>query len=637
MCGITGAVSLKGSLGLTPTILEKMTSLLAHRGPNDRGTYLDGPVGFGHTRLSILDLSPKGHQPMLDRENHIILTFNGEIYNFREIRSELEKMGHSFVSDCDTEVIIYAYKEWGIACLEKLDGMFAFALHDKGNGKTFLVRDRLGVKPLFYATVKNSLVFGSEPKTILAFPGFKREVNAPALSCYLSYRYVLGEETLFKGMHTVLPGQYIEISHGKVTKRTYWDIPRKSIMPHTERYYLKKTRELVTKAIEKRLISDVPLGAYLSGGLDSSIVVAVMAELKKEPVKTFSIAFAEKGYNELDYARQVADRYKTDHHEITVSTKQYLDTMKELIKFKDYPLGVPNEVPLYLMSKELKKYITVVLSGEGADEMFSGYGRIFRSPDDYWKLKAASLLPARLRNHVFGDVLSYYDGKKFNHKIDHFLHQYTYFPLAEKNSLFTRSMKEATHNDAAVREIFASGFAKRKGSYHDKIAYVFEKLHLPGLLARLDITTMATAVEAREPFVDHELISFALSVPRRHKLRWKSFGMRLRSWNKSAKTISEHYDIPKHILREAFKNDLPPEILTRKKQGFPVPLDLWFKGDFMEYAHAVLLGKNAKIKGYIDQPKLRDWMNDPARKADSSFGQKVWMLINIEYWLQEYF
>ena len=392
MCGITGIYSFEKS-STDEKIIKKMTSALQHRGPDQSGIYVNSnkKVFLGHRRLSILDLSVKGKQPMQDKEKEIVITYNGETYNFQKIKKELEIKGYKFESTTDTEVLIAAYKEWGINFVKKLNGMFAIGLYDKKNNKFFLVRDRLGIKPLFYTRTKNKLIFSSEIKSILIHPDVKKQINYKAISSYLSYRYPINNQTFFENIISVEPGSIIELNNKDIKKTKlikYWVLkPTEKLKDLGEKYYLKKSKKLFFDAVKKRMMSDVPLGAYLSGGLDSSAIVAVMAKNVETPIKTFTIGFKEKDFNEFKYATQVAKMHKTNHKEILLSAKNYLNTMKKLIKYKDAPLGVPNEVPLYLMSKELKKHITVVLSGEGADEIFSGYGRLFKSPFDYKKIK----------------------------------------------------------------------------------------------------------------------------------------------------------------------------------------------------------------------------------------------------------
>ncbi|MBD3164440.1 asparagine synthase (glutamine-hydrolyzing) [Candidatus Woesearchaeota archaeon] len=637
MCGIVGVYNLKGKSRIDRKILLNMIHSLVHRGPDDKGIFIDYNVGLGHRRLKILDLTRKGSQPMSDSAKEIYVSFNGEVYNFNEIKDELLRKGYDFKSKSDTEVIIYAYKEWGIDFIHKFNGMFAFALYDKRYDKLYLIRDRLGIKPLFYAIINDKIIFASEIKAILKYPGFKKEPNWKSISSYLSYRYVLGKPTFFKSVFKLPPGHYLSIDKKEIKEKQYWDIPinhRKKDLGKD--YYVEKVKELLEKSVQMRMISDVPLGAYLSGGLDSSIIVSIMSKFSKEQVKTYSIAFNQKGYDELKYAKKVSDMYKTKHTEINVDAKQYFKIMTKLIKYKDTPLAVPNEVAIYLMSKVLKEDITVVLSGEGADEIFSGYGRIFRSPFDYYRLKS---IPKSFQMIFIKSLMEKYGDKSFKNRMEHFLYLYSYFPLDEKKRIFNNYMNNLIDNDRDLRDIFRSRFEKAKNlNYYDQISYIFEKLHLVGLLGRVDNSTMATAVEARVPFVDHKLVEFMFNVPHTYKLKWKNPLSFVKAFFRNSDEVSEVSDITKHLLREAFKDDIPKSVLRRKKQGFPVPLDVWFKNDFIDYARKTLLHPHARIRKIVDQKNLSRWINEKLKRGeDSSFGQKVWMLLNIEIWLKEYF
>ncbi len=639
MCGITGYYCFKSSDAPKLAVLKRMTDSMAHRGPDDAGYLQLGKVGLGHRRLSIIDLSKKGKQPLWDKEKRACISFNGEIYNFMDIKRPLEEKGYKFNSKTDTEVIVNAYLDEGISCLEKFNGMFAFALYDKEKDELYLARDRLGIKPLYYAMLDNGIVFGSEIKSILLFPGVKREPNLKAVSSYLSFRYVLGEETLFKGIKKLLPGHFLKIAGKRVEAKEYWRLnPRKNKRDKGAAYYRQKTEALLTKAVERRLVSDVPVGAFLSGGLDSSALVCLMSGLSKSKVKTFSIGFKEEGFNELPYAESVAKHCNTQHKEIVVSAENYFDTLKHLIKCKDLPLSVPNEVPLYLMSKELKKDITVVLSGEGADEIFMGYGRIFRSPFDFERLSVAQKLPLPLYRRFFRGLFEKYGKERFNSQLEHFLYNYSYFPLKEKKKIFNEKMDALVGEDEELTTQFEQIFDEAAGlPYYEKVSFVFEKMHLPGLLGRMDNSSMAASVEARVPFVDHELVEFMFSVPHKYKLVWNSLGSRIAALNKSSDEISEQLDTTKYILREIFRQRLPEEILVRKKQGFPVPLNQWFQKDFMDYAEEILLAKDAMIRAFIDQKKLRKWIGEKREKKPERFGQWLWMLINLEFWMQHYF
>ena len=640
MCGVVGILNFEKTNNVKKKVLSSMTNSIAHRGPDDSGTIILKNAGLGNRRLAIIDLSEKGHMPMHDEKKELWITFNGEIYNYMEIRKELLGKNYKFISNTDTEAILKSYKEWGPDCLKKFNGMFAFAIYDTKKNELFIARDRLGVKPLYYSKLNGALVFASEIKAILRHPGFKRRINLMAVSSYLSYRYELGTETLFQGIFKLMPGHYMVVKGNILIIKEYWDINlSKRNKGKSFGYYKKELKRLLEDSVKLRMISDVPIGAYLSGGLDSSIVVALMSKNSNRKIKTFSIGFKEQGYNEFEYARQVAKMYNTEHKEILLSLEDYIKTMKVLIRYKDLPLGVPNEVPLYLMSKELRKYITVVLSGEGADEIFSGYGRIFRSPLDYKKLSMIKHIPFFLKKSIFKQFMEKYGNRQFASEMDHFLYNYSYFPFEEKKLIFNSKINKIINNDKFLTGIFSEHFNKAKDEpYYKKIWYVFEKLHLPGLLQRLDCTTMAASVEGRTPFVDYRLVEFMFTVPSKYKMKWKSFLEVIKSWNETSDEISEKRDKTKYLLRETFRNILPKAIVERKKQGFPVPLDVWFRGSIGKFAKKELLNSNSKIRMIVNQKNLEKWIDSNLKNSkDSSFGQKLWMLLNLEYWLREYF
>ena len=642
MCGITGIYGFDERCEIPKSLIQKMANTMVHRGPDDFGYYLNENVALGHRRLSIIDLKT-GKQPMSDKNGDIWIVFNGEIYNFRELRKDLERKGYTFKTQSDTEVIIYCYEEYGLNCLKRFNGMFAFAIYDKIKKRLFLARDRLGIKPLYYTVTNKEIVFASEIKAILKHPNVKKKVNLYGISSYLSYRYVLGKETLFEGIYTLQPGHFLVYENGNIDEEQYWELPVISQKEDKgDEYYVKKLRELLTRSVKRRMISDVPLGAYLSGGLDSSIIVALMSEISNEPVKTFSVGFKEEGFNEFEYANIMAERYGTDHREILLNAEKYIELMPKLIKCKDAPLSVANEVPLYEMSKELKKDITVVLSGEGADELFGGYGRIFRSPFDYERLKLIEenpdLLDETVKSILMNSLRDKYGDLDFKNELIHFLSTYNWMTLEEKEEIFTDEVNSIIGNDEHVLSVFKEYFDKIEDlNHYDKYLWMFEKLHLVGLLMRVDMTTMAASVEARVPFVDHELVEFAFSLPFKYKIRWKSLLHQAMATVYNSDKISENFDTTKYLLREAFKDKVPEDILYRKKMGFPVPVHQWFGGKFNDYAKQTLLDEKVKKRGIFNTKKIEEWLANSDNFKSHQFGLKIWMLINLELWFREYF
>jgi len=641
VCGIIGVLGFEENQN--KEIIDKkdflrLVNSLKHRGPDDYGVMHEENFSFGHRRLSIIDLSEKGRQPMFDWEKKVCITFNGEIYNFEQIKEELVKRGHRFNSKTDTEVILESYKEWGIKCLSKLNGMFAFGLYDLEKKEFFLARDRLGVKPVYYSEIENKFVFASELKGIVNFPKFKKELNLRAVSCFLSFRYVVGSETYFNGVYQLEPGHYISLSNGRKKIVKYWDINLKSKKHILSRSGKKKIKSLIEDSVQIRTISDVPLGSYLSGGIDSTIILCAMSKNTNKPVETFTVKFKEKDFDESFFSDLAAKKFKAKNTMITLSGEDYLEHTKELIRFKDQPLGMHNEVAVYLMAKKLKKHVTVVLSGEGADEIFGGYGRLFRSPFDFYRIKIIGFFPKKLRSKlvkIFG-----LDGKFLDKNLfQHFMMQYSYFPIEEKNQLYSASMKLVADNDKEVIQLFRDKFTESKNrNYYDKIFYVFEKLHLPGLLLMMDATSMATGVEVRVPFTDYRLVQESFNIPTRYKLKWRSLKDIFLSLLKSSSEISENNDITKFILKDIFKNEIPSEIINRKKMVFPVPLNSWFRKDFSKFVRKELLAKNSKIKLVFNQDKLRKWIeHNEKNENDERYGRKIWLILNLEYWLREYF
>ncbi len=641
MCGIVGIVNLENSKQVRIDLIREMADTMKHRGPDDSGAYVDDRIALGHRRLTIIDLTSLGRQPMFDITGRVGITFNGEIYNYQELRLELEKKGYQFQSQTDTEVILNAYIEYGIKCLDKFNGMFAFAIYDKKNKTVTLVRDRIGIKPLFYSFYDGKLIFASEIKAILKYPGFPASVNINGLSSYLSYRYPIGEDTLFNKIKSLNPGYYLEVDGQNVKKYQYWEIPiNENNEDQGEEFYINRLRGIMASSVKYRMIADVPVGAYLSGGLDSSITVALMSNFMESPVNTFTIGFKEEGYNEFCYAEQVAEKYHTKHNRMTMSSNDYIENMVKLISYKDAPLGVPNEPALYVMSKELKKYITVVLSGEGADEIFGGYGRIFRSPYDYQRLRELEKSDKKSnteRHRLLQKNLDEkYNGSKFSSDQEHFLFLYNYANWDDKRNFLDPDVLKYLNNDEQLNNIFTVEFDKIKNmNIYDKYMWIFEKIHILGLLQRVDMTTMAASVEARVPFVDHRLVEFAFTIPIKYKLKWKSRTDEATAFTCNSDQISEKYDIPKYILKKTFENDLPKEVVWRKKMGFPVPVHKWLGEDFNDFSKEILLDKRASDRNLYNK-NLEKILNNKELFSNHTFGIKIWMLVNMELWHREY-
>jgi len=625
MCGINGFNF------QDKKILNEMNAATHHRGPDGTGIFSDSKVSLGHNRLAIIDLSERGKQPMSNSDESVWITFNGEIYNYQEIRKELENK-YKFRSQSDTEVIIQAYQEWGTECVNKFNGMWAFCIYDKKKNILFLSRDRFGKKPLHYYYDGKKFIFSSETKALFKHP-IKKVLNVKAIPSYLSYRQVLGEETFFVGIKKLLPAHNLifDLNQNKIASiKEYWDLKPHEISID-ENKAAHQLEEHLIKSVAYRKISDVPLGIILSGGLDSSIITALLAQMEKDPINTFTVKFKEKGYDETEFAKKVAEQYKARYFEVLLETKGFLDLMEDYSEYKDEPIGVPNEVALYLLSKKIKEKVTVALSGEGADEIFEGYGRKFSSARDYEILKKLKNNPRgkEIYKKEFSELYKKYEGKFFESETEHFLFEYGYWTEPDKEAVLLSNI----NHDFSY--LFEQNFGKYDMPYQKKISYFFAKMHLPGLLMRLDSASMASAVETRAPFLDYHLAQYVFNLPSRYKTKWTISDSEVLSLNKTGDHLSEKENVPKYLLKEVSRKYLPRSIVDRIKQGFPLPLSEWFVRDFKKIAQEMLLSKESRIRPFVNQDKLAEWLeSDPEGKR---FGQKVWMLLSLEIWLRKHF
>jgi len=637
MCGILGVVRTRVGLRCSKERFTTLLMGLQHRGPDSIGYVHTSKFSFGHTRLSIIDTTDAARQPMCDYDSMVYITYNGEIYNYQELKEELLHKGHKFQKKSDTEVILEAYKEWGISCVERFNGMFAFALYDTKKNECFIVRDRLGIKPVYYANLMNEIVFCSELKGIINYPSFEKKLNYQTISSFLSYRYSLGEDTYFEGVHTLLAGHMVIIRDGHLSIRKYWDIDLERTRKRLWKSDKAEIRALIQDAVQKRMISDVPLGAYLSGGIDSTIILSHMAEHSERPITTFTVGFKEKGYDETGYADMAASAFGANNIKITVDALNYLDYVQELIRLKDQPLGMHNEVALYLMAREVKKHVSVVLSGEGADELFGGYGRIFRAPFDYRRLQFSALLPPFM-GKKYRSRISDYESSALTSELSYFLSRYTYFPMKEKQEIYNEDMRLQVGNDEHIVQLFQKKFSEAEHrSFYDKIFYVFEKVHLPGLLLMMDATSMASGVEVRVPFVDHRLVEEMFAVPVHEKLRWKSSLALFNALFLPSAEFSERQDTTKYLLRKLYTGQLPETIINRKKMVFPVPLSEWFSKQMNPFIENELLTYTSRIGEVFDLKSLKQWVKRKEEEKSDLFGRQMWLIMNLELWMRAYF
>ncbi len=639
MCGVVGQVSLRGETEWDSVRFRYALSLLSKRGPDDAGIFEGRTAILGHRRLIVIDPDSRARQPMLSRDGRFVLVFNGEIYNFRELRKDLEGKGHRFRTRGDSEVLLNALIEWDVEALSFLNGMFAFAFWDGLRRRLIIARDRFGIKPLFHRVERDTLIFASEIKSILALQDTPRRLDLEAVSSYLSYRYPVAGNTFFEGTSSLPAAHFAEVRDDRIRFVEYWDPApffEAQQEDRGEEYYLDTLQELMASSVGYRMISDVPVGAFLSGGLDSSITSVLMAGQSKHPLETFSIGFEEDGHNEFKYARLVADSIGAKHHEILFSASEYLDTMSDLSRLRDAPLSVPNEVPLHAMSRDLKKHVTVVLSGEGADELFGGYGRIFRSPYDLERKIALqeSNWTSDEKSTFAAAFFDRYRRADFQTELEHFLYQYRYVSLEKKEGLFSPSIDIRSLEERST-SVFEELFSRlSKDSYTNRIMYSFVRLHLPGLLARLDFTTMQASVEGRVPFLDHRLAEFAFGIPRDLLLRWRSPAEKAKGKLMLSDIISERLDQPKYILRRAFGQLLPEEIVQRRKLGFPVPLSSWFRSEHMQFARNILLDPGGLKGSVLNSSAIEDCLTQSEQGFSNA--KTLWFLVSLELFNKAY-
>jgi asparagine synthase (glutamine-hydrolysing) len=623
VCGIAGSVGTRSDQRQHVAV---MTRAQRHRGPDDEGLWSDDACALGHRRLAVIDLSDRGCQPMADRTGSLHLAFNGEIYNFLELREQLTALGHQFTSDTDTEVLLYAYRQWGLDCVQRLRGMFAFGLWDAPLQRLLLARDRVGKKPLFLADVDGGVVFSSELQGLLADRRVPREVDFAAVDAYLSWGYIPAPATGFAGVRKLAPGSWmtVDVSRGTPVVRTqrYWELsyePKRRIGFDQAKSEL---REVLTDAVRLRMLSDVPLGAFLSGGIDSSIVVGLMAGLSSGPVKTFSIGFEEAGYNELEHAARIARLWGTDHHEHVVRADA-LSILPTLVRHYGEPYADSSAVPTYYVSQMARAEVTVALNGDGGDESFAGYDR-YRG--NAVAASIAGIPGSHAGTHLLSRVLpDSVDPKSVLRRARRFLeaaHQpmpkrYArwagYFSEADKQQLYTGALRPALEGSrplAWMEELFAGTDARHPV---DAAMAVDVRSYLPyDLLVKVDITSMAHSLEARSPFLDHRVMEFAANLPVELKLRRGT---------------------AKRLLLETFPDLLPAENVQRRKMGFGVPVGEWFRGPLRPLLED-LLAADSRTGAYLDRATVSRLVHDHLdRRVDAS--SKLWALLMLEQWHRE--
>jgi asparagine synthase (glutamine-hydrolysing) len=615
MCGIAGLLSLSGKPVFEEEV-QAMCDAMAHRGPNDDGYYASADTVLGMRRLSIIDLDG-GHQPVHNEDKSVWVVFNGEIYNFKSLRALLEGQGHRFYTDTDTEVIVHLYEQYGEACVEKMRGMFAFAVWDQRRKTLLIARDRLGIKPLFYTIADGRLAFGSELKVLLQLPEVERRLSWSSVNYLFSAMCTPSSESIVEGIHKLKPGHILTASarHG-VRVRQYWDVEFDPDYGKSEQYFVERLRDLLEESVRLRLIADVPLGAFLSGGIDSSAVVATMARISSGPVKTFSIGFQDQDYNELDYARQVARKFGTDHHELVVDPN-VLGVIDDLAWFLDEPFGDSSAIPTYMVSKLAAEHVTVVLSGDGGDELFAGYDRYLVEQRERKVEKIPS--PLRQAAGLVGRVMP--EGMKGRNFLRHLAYDGAnrYFDAnilfreAEKASLFEPDAYQEIHKDDP-RSVWRSFLQNGKTHWLSSLQYMDIKNYLPNdILTKVDRMSMAHSIEARVPLLDHKFVEFAATIPPELKLKGKT---------------------TKYIFKKAMEGILPNEILYRPKRGFAIPLGRWFRGQLSLYVRDLLLSRKSLGRGLFKKSYIERLieLNDRGRPMDL----QLWTLITFELWCRRF-
>ena len=621
MCGICGKLEFDRNQSVSAALIRAMLDTIRHRGPDDQGVYVAQQVGLGHARLSIIDLS-SGHQPLSNEDGRVWIVFNGEIYNFHELRAFLLAKGHVFKTKSDTEVIVHLYEELGTACIEKLRGMFAFALWDQNTKQLLIARDRVGIKPLYYSVSNNAIVFASEIKALLADPAITRNLAPEIIDRFLTFLYVPGEETLLRDICKLAPGHYLLVKDGKVAVRQYWDLGfRKPSEQLSIEEAENELSNLLAEAVELHMIADVPVGVLLSGGVDSTAVLSCAAERTDKEISSFTVGFSEAGVaDERPYARLAAETYGSRHHEMTITATDFVDFLPKYVWHMEEPVCEPPAVALYYVSKLASKHVKVLLSGEGGDEAFAGYDN-YRSIT--WLERLKNVWPAANGAASWG--LS-----QLNSWV-HSVRMAKYAPLVNAtfpNYYYSRTSTPYRYSGNGIGELYSADFMRsidreytiepirrlfskvENQSVLDQMLYIDSKTWLPDdLLVKADKMTMANSLELRVPLLDHRLLEFAASLPPEFKL--KGFAL-------------------KYIWKKALSKRVPESILKRKKAGFPVPYESWLRNNYKDQIRAILTDQKTMERGYFRKAAIEKFIS-----ANSDFGRyskEIFSLVALELW-----
>ena len=622
MCGIAGFVT--RTPGASPdSVIARMTDAIRHRGPDASGYYRDPFASLGHRRLSIIDVAG-GHQPMCNEDGALRITYNGEIFNHADLRPALEQAGHHYRTRCDTETILHAYEQYGPDCVTRFRGMFAFAIWNINTRTLFCARDRLGKKPFYYYWDGRLFAFASEIKALLAHPAISPRFEESLLSEYLNFGYCSGERTLFSGIRKLMPGHWLRLSPEQLEIRQYWEIPcmvGQVVSPAKSRddqTWIAECRTRLEEAVRTRLMSDVPLGMFLSGGVDSSAIAALMKPMSKGPVKTFAVGYRERAFSELSYARQVAEKIGTEHHEVVIGRGDFFNALPHLIWHEDEPISWPSSVSLYFVSRLAAEQVKVVLTGEGSDELFAGYARYRTYILNRRFMRAYGAVPSPLRNALRSAIantrlLSGNMRRKLRHSVlgrgedlealylDNF---YSAFSRAEQQRLL------AAPFDGTYDSYLHYWNSQPNAGLLPRMLYADQKTYLVELLMKQDQMSMACSIESRVPFLDHEFVEFAATVPDRMKLRG---------------------GVGKYILKRAVEDILPHDIVYRKKMGFPTPLRQWLMDPSADAVIAQLNDRDGLLAPYIDFTYLNDLLTRHKRGLEDAT-DRIWRLLNLQLW-----
>jgi len=624
MCGICGIVFSDSKTNVDSAVLARMNSRIVHRGPDDDGFFVEHNVGLAMRRLSIIDVKT-GHQPLCDETQNVWIVYNGEIYNHAELRRGLEAKGHRYRTRSDTETVVHLYEEYGRDCVKHLRGMFAFAIWDRRTRTLFAARDRLGIKPFYYRWDGQVFLFGSEIKTILAFPGVAAEFNQGTLAEYLAFGYITGPETMFAGIKKLMPGHTLELKeHSGPAINRYWDLSAddEAETVRSRDYYVKTYRDLLEGAVSSHLMSDVPLGVFLSGGLDSSAVAALANKKRADRIQTFSVGYGEEAFSELGYAREVAEHIQSEHHEVRLSREEFFAYLPKLIWHEDEPIVWPSSIPLYFVARLARQYVKVVLTGEGSDETLGGYTRyawtlLNSRMDNAYRAATPATLRQLVRQVIQRGPLSASLRRKLEHTFlvrdgdawqsfyyDNF---FSAFSTAEQSKLLTPSAHSVAGD---AYEASLAVWQRSHGDLLHRLLYTDINSYLIELLMKQDQMSMAASVESRVPFLDHKLVEFTAKIPSGFSTEGMSGKM---------------------ILKQAVEDILPRSIVYRKKMGFPTPWEYWLGGPQLDELERMLLAPRSVQRGFFRPEVIKNiFAEHRARRRDH--GNRIWRLLNFETW-----